>query len=98
MGVPIAEWGSMHIATMLYLLLKPFSDRELSGRVIILVWLFQCVYWWLCALQVFKFLDSLLCFLSGGGVDIFPYLCLPCGTVLVRLPFIVFFPHVPHRG
>ncbi len=32
-----------------FLLLKPFSDRELPGRVIIPVWLFLCVFWRLCA-------------------------------------------------
>ncbi len=31
------------------LLLKPFSDRELPGRVIIPVWLFLCAFWRLCA-------------------------------------------------
>ena len=32
-----------------FLLLKPFSDRELPGRVIIPVWLFLCAFWRLCA-------------------------------------------------
>ena len=31
------------------LLLKPFSDRELPGRVIIPVWLLLCAFWRLCA-------------------------------------------------
>ena len=48
-GVVHSGMGSYAHFHDAFLLLKPFSDRELSGRVIIPVWLFLCAFWRLCA-------------------------------------------------
>ena len=48
-GVVHSGMGSYAHFHDAFLLLKPFSDRELPGRVIIPVWLFLCAFWRLCA-------------------------------------------------
>ena len=48
-GVVHSGMGSYAYFHDAFLLLKPFSDRELPGRVIIPVWLFLCAFWRLCA-------------------------------------------------
>ena len=48
-GVVHSGMGSYAHFHNALLLLKPFSDRELPGRVIIPVWLFLCAFWRLCA-------------------------------------------------
>ena len=47
-GVVHSGMGSYAHFHDVFLLLNPFSDRELPGRVIIPVWLFLCAFWRLC--------------------------------------------------